>query len=114
MNKSTIKLTWFQTQMSGDISYSCILLRSGKSSGVLFHEILGHRLEGQRLKSEEEGQTLKKMVDQKVFPPFLSVTFDPTIKVLDGFKLSGYYDYDDEGTKAERVVAIQNDILKNF
>lgn len=94
--------------------YTGPAILSGRASGVLFHEVLGHRLEGQRLKSEEEGQTLKKMVDQRVLPQFISVTFDPTIRELDGLKLSGYYDYDDEGTKAERVIAIQNGILKNF
>lgn len=94
--------------------YTGPAILSGRASGVLFHEILGHRLEGQRLKNEEEGQTLKKMVDQKVLPPFLSVIFDPTIREFGGLKLSGYYEYDDEGTKAERVVAIKGGILKDF
>jgi TldD protein len=87
---------------------------SGKASGVFFHEILGHRLEGHRLKSESEGQTLKKMVGVKVLPEFMSITFDPTIRNYQGLPLSGAYTFDDEGTKSEKVVSIENGVLKNF
>jgi TldD protein len=94
--------------------YTGPALLSGKASGVFFHEILGHRLEGHRQKSENEGQTFKKKVNQPVLPDFISVIFDPTIRELQGSWLSGYYQFDDEGTKAERVVAIENGILKSF
>jgi TldD protein len=86
----------------------------GKASGVFFHEILGHRLEGHRQKSEQEGQTFKKKVGQPVLPAFVSVLFDPSVQELYGKKLSGFYKFDDEGTKAEKVVAIDGGILKNF
>lgn len=94
--------------------YSGPAILSGKASGVFFHEILGHRLEGHRLKSEAEGQTLKKKVGEQVLPEFMSVTYDPTIKELYGFALSGAYRFDDEGTRAEKVLSIQNGILKDF
>jgi TldD protein len=94
--------------------YTGPAILSGKASGVFFHEILGHRLEGHRLKSESEGQTFKKKVGTPVLPEFMSVTFDPTIKELNGFALSGAYHFDDEGTKAEKVAAIQNGIMKDF
>jgi len=87
---------------------------SGRSSGVFFHEILGHRLEGHRQKSEEEGQTFKKKVGEKILPEFISVIFDPTRRNYKGLVLSGYYPFDDEGTKAERVGVIENGILKGF
>jgi TldD protein len=29
-------------------------------------------------------------------------------------KLAGYYDYDDEGVPAQRVIAVENGVLKNF
>jgi predicted Zn-dependent protease len=89
-------------------------LLSGRSSGVFFHEILGHRLEGHRQKSEEEGQTFKKKVGEKILPEFISVTFDPTRRDYQGLVLSGYYRFDDEGTKAERVGVIENGVLKGF
>ena len=89
-------------------------LLSGRSSGVFFHEILGHRLEGHRQKSEEEGQTFKKKVGERILPEFISVTFDPTRRDYQGLVLSGYYRFDDEGTKAERVGVIENGVLKGF
>src|SRR6266853_79313 len=39
---------------------------------------------------------------------------DPTIHELAGMKLAGSYDYDNEGSPAQRVEVIQNGILKNF
>ncbi len=94
--------------------YTGPAILAGKASGVFFHEILGHRLEGHRLKSESEGQTFKKMVGEKVLPEFMSILFDPTTRELHGFPLSGSFHYDDEGTKAEKVVSIENGILKDF
>jgi TldD protein len=87
---------------------------SGKAAGVFFHEILGHRLEGHRLRSESEGQTFKKKIGEPILPEFMSVTFDPTIKELYGFALSGAYHFDEEGVKAEKVRSIQDGILKDF
>jgi predicted Zn-dependent protease len=94
--------------------YTGPAILAGKASGVFFHEILGHRLEGHRQKSEAEGQTFKKKVGEQVLPEFMSVVFDPTIRGLHGFNLSGVVRFDDEGTKAEKVVCIENGILKDF
>lgn len=94
--------------------YTGPAILSGKASGVFFHEILGHRLEGHRQKSESEGQTFKKQVGKLILPEFISVIFDPTIKEFNGFKLSGFYHFDDEGTKAEKVISVDKGILKNF
>jgi TldD protein len=94
--------------------YTGPAILAGKASGVFFHEILGHRLEGHRQKSESEGQTFKKQVGKQVLPEFISVIFDPTIREMNGFKLSGFYSFDDEGTRAERVVSIDKGVLKNF
>jgi TldD protein len=89
-------------------------LLSGRAAAVFFHEVLGHRMEGHRQKDEDEGQTFTKKVNQEVLPTFLSVTDDPTIKELGGVKLSGFYEYDNEGSPAQRVPVIQDGILKNF
>ena len=94
--------------------YTGPAILSGRSAGVFFHEILGHRLEGQRLKSDTDGQTFKKRVGEQILPPFLSVSFDPTIRELDKFVLSGAYQFDDEGVRAEKVVAVSGGVLKNF
>ena len=89
-------------------------LLSGRAAAVFFHEVLGHRLEGHRQRDEEEGQTFTKKVGQEVLPKFLSVMDDPTMRELDGVKLSGTYEFDSEGTPAQRVEVIENGILKNF
>jgi TldD protein len=89
-------------------------LLSGRAAAVFFHEVLGHRLEGHRQRDEDEGQTFTKKVGQEVLPTFLSVTDDPTKVEIGGVKLAGTYAYDSEGTPAQRVVVIQDGILKNF
>jgi TldD protein len=89
-------------------------LLSGRAAAVFFHEVLGHRMEGHRQRDEEEGQTFTKKVGQEVLPKFLSVVDDPTINELNGTKLAGAYEFDNEGTPAERVVVIQDGVLKNF
>jgi len=94
--------------------YNGPALLSGRAAAVLFHEVLGHRLEGHRQRDEEEGQTFTKKVNQEVLPKFLSVSDDPTIHELVGVKLAGSYDYDNEGSPAQRVDVIQNGVLKNF
>ena len=87
---------------------------SGRAAAVFFHEVLGHRLEGQRQRGNEEGQTFTKDVGKDVLPSFLSVTDDPTLTTFGNTWLSGNYQYDDEGEKARRVDLIQNGILKTF
>jgi TldD protein len=89
-------------------------LLSGRAAAVFFHEVLGHRLEGHRQRDEEEGQTFTKKVGQEVLPKFLSVADDPTLRELEGVKLSGTYEFDSEGTPAQRVEVIENGVLKNF
>ncbi|HZI55477.1 MAG TPA: metallopeptidase TldD-related protein, partial [Verrucomicrobiae bacterium] len=89
-------------------------LLSGRAAAVFFHEVVGHRLEGQRQRGENEGQTFTKMVGQPVLPKFLSVEDDPTLATLDGVELSGNYSYDEEGEKSRRVELIQNGVLKQF
>ena len=87
---------------------------SGRASAVFFHEVLGHRLEGQRQRGDEEGETFTKMVGKPILPEFLSVADDPTLTTFQGTSLSGHYDFDDEGQAARRVDLIQNGVLKTF
>lgn len=94
--------------------YTGPAILSGRSSAVFFHEIFGHRIEGQRQKNEDESQTFKKRVNQSVLPDFLSVYSDPTLKSLRGTELVGFYPYDDEGVKARRVTVVDKGVLRNF
>lgn len=85
-----------------------------RAAAVFFHEIFGHRMEGHRQKSEEEGQTFTKKVNQPVMPDFLSVTDDPTLASFAGIPLNGHYRFDDEGVAAERVPLVEDGVLRSF
>jgi predicted Zn-dependent protease len=87
---------------------------SGRAAAVFFHEVLGHRLEGQRQRGDEEGQTFTKDIGKEVLPTFLSVADDPTLTTFGKTWLSGSYEYDDEGQKARRVSLIDDGVLKTF
>jgi predicted Zn-dependent protease len=89
-------------------------LLSGRAAAVFFHEVLGHRLEGHRQRDEDEGQTFTKKIGQEVIPKFLSIVDDPTIREVNGTKLSGTYEFDSEGVPAQRVELITNGVLKSF
>ncbi len=87
---------------------------SGRAAAVFFHEVLGHRLEGQRQRGDEEGQTFTKDIGKAVLPAFLSVADDPTRTKFGDTWLSGSYLYDDEGEKARKVDLIDDGVLKTF
>lgn len=84
-------------------------------TGVLFHEALGHRLEGERQRDDDSsGQTFAGKIGDKVIPEFLSVIDDPTLERFNGIGVDGHYRYDQEGHPAERVPLIENGILRNY
>jgi predicted Zn-dependent protease len=86
----------------------------GRASAVFFHEILGHRVEADRQKRDEDGKTLTDKINQPIFPSFISVIDDPTLSKWKEQPLNGHYLYDDEGSKAQKVTVIENGVLKNF
>jgi predicted Zn-dependent protease len=90
------------------------VILSGRAAAVFFHEVLGHRLEGQRQRGDEEGQTFTKEVGKEVLPTFLSVADDPTVTRFGGTWLSGSYEFDDEGQPGRRVSLIDEGVLKTF
>jgi predicted Zn-dependent protease len=94
--------------------YTGPAILSGRASGVFFHEIFGHRIEGQRNKNESEGQTFARQINKPILPRFISVVDDPTMEKAGSIDLNGYYTYDDEGVKARPVTVVENGILKNF
>ncbi|MGI8989370.1 MAG: TldD/PmbA family protein [Bryobacteraceae bacterium] len=87
---------------------------SGRASGVFFHEIFGHRIEGHRQKDEAEGQTFTHSVGEKVLPEFLSVVMDPTRRQAAGQDLNGWYTFDDEGVPGRAVRVVDKGILRSF
>lgn len=87
---------------------------SGRAAGVFFHEIFGHRIEGHRQRDETEGQTFGQAVGKPVLPEFLSLYSDPTLRHAAGKDLNGWYDFDDEGVPARRVLLVEKGILRTF
>ena len=82
---------------------------------MIFHEIFGHRIEGQKKeKRENQSQTFRDRVGQRVLPDFISVYSDPTAKKYGTTQLAGYYKFDNEGVKAQKVTVVENGVLKNF
>jgi TldD protein len=94
--------------------YNGPAILSGRASAVFFHEVLGHRLEGQRQRGDEEGQTFTKLLNKPILPTFLSVADDPTLTQFHGQPLSGHYAFDDEGQPARRVQLVDAGVLKTF
>jgi len=95
-------------------TYSGPAILSGEASGVFFHEIFGHRVEGHREKDPTSSQTFKKSVGEPILPEFIDVIFDPTIRERNEIDLSGYYRFDDQGVDAQKVVSVENGIFKSF
>jgi TldD protein len=90
-----------------------VLLR-GKAAGVFVHEVLGHRSEGHRQKDEDEGQTFRDKVGERLLPESISIIDDPTVEVLAGEHLNGYYRYDQEGTPASPAVLVESGVYRGF
>ena len=94
--------------------YTGPAILSGRASGVFFHEILGHRLEGHRQKAEHEGQTFKAKLGEHVLPKNFSVSFDPNLRTFGSTELIGSYKFDNQGVRAQRVVVVEDGILMGF
>lgn len=95
-------------------SYSGPVLLYPKPAGLLFHEVLGHRLEGNRLLSDDEGRTFKDKIGEKICHPSISIYDDPKLRTFADTPLLGYYPYDDEGTEAVRADLVKDGVLKSF
>lgn len=95
-------------------SYTGPALLTGAASGVFFHEIFGHRIEAQPMKSNADGRTFTNLIGKPVLPATMSVYDDPSLTHYQGAPLNGYYKYDEQGAKGTRVDVVENGILKDF
>ncbi len=85
-----------------------------EAAGILFHEAIGHRLEGERQIDDTQGQTFSERVGTQIIPSFLSIEDNPSLYDFNGGSLLGYFVYDDQGVKGKRVSLVKNGILRNF
>lgn len=94
--------------------YSGPALLEPEATGVLFHETLGHRLEGERQDDDNEGRTFKGQIGAAILPTFLSLVDDPTLKLYGSTPLNGHYAFDDEGVPAQRAVLVDAGVLRSY
>jgi predicted Zn-dependent protease len=94
--------------------YTGPALLAPEAAGVLFHEAVGHRLEGERQNDDKDGHTFKGQVGKPILPFFLTILDDPTARGLNGVSLSGYYRFDDQGVPGQRAVLVEKGVLKSF
>jgi predicted Zn-dependent protease len=88
-------------------------LLAGQAASTLFHEALGHRLEGDRLVARGETRTFAHKVGQRILPEGLDVYDDPTLS-HDGQPHWGSYRIDDQGVPAKRAVLVEDGYLRGF
>jgi TldD protein len=86
----------------------------GRAAGVFFHEVFGHRIEGHRQKDTTGGQTFASYVGKDIAPSWLSIYDDPHLVTLNGVQLNGFYRFDDEQVRAQRVQLIDKGKLVGF
>lgn len=94
--------------------YAGPAILSPAATGVFFHEIFGHRIEGHRLQSVDDGQTFKDKLGNEVLPEGFNVYSDPSLTRWENQDLIGAYKYDDQGIEGQKVLVVENGILKNF
>jgi TldD protein len=87
---------------------------SPDATAVLFHEAIGHRLEGDRLRRDKDGKTFLKKIGQRILPEFVTVVDNPSLESYQGTPLIGHYHTDDQGQVSREVVLIDHGVLKSF
>ncbi len=89
-------------------------LLSGQAAATLFHEAMGHRLEGERRIARGETRTFAHKIGQRVLPEGLNVFDDPTMKRFGAQSVWGSYRVDDEGVPARKATLVENGVLCGF
>lgn len=95
-------------------AYSGPVLLDPRPAGLLMHEAIGHRLEGNRLLSSGEGQTFRDALGSQLLPEVLSMYDDPTLSAFEGQSLVGHYLYDDEGVPASRADLVDRGKIRGY
>ncbi len=95
-------------------AFSGPVLLDPKPAGLFFHEVVGHRLEGSRLLSLEEGSTFRDLKGKRLTPDFIDIIDDPTLDSFGKQATLGFFDYDDEGSKSKSTLLVEKGILKRF
>lgn len=89
-------------------------LLAGQAASTLFHEAMGHRLEGERRVARGETRTFANKLGKRVLPVGLNVYDDPTMESFAGQRIWGSYRVDDQGVPAQRVSLVRDGVLEAF
>jgi len=93
------------------------VLFSAPAAASTFANLVGDNVLGIKPPLGQPGRTagaFSTSYKSRVLPDFLSVVDDPTLSTLDGRPLLGYYQYDDEGVKAAKVMVVDQGKLVNY
>ena len=88
-------------------AYSGPVILSGNASAVFFHEVFGHRL-------ERKDSEFASMKGHQVLPSDFSITCNPQKQYLGKTPLTGYYQYDDEGSMGQKVECVSDGKMANM
>lgn len=83
-------------------------------AGAIFYDIVMLRLETGRFLREHDERTFANKMNQQIIPSFLTIIDDPMLRSYNNVPLSSHYLFDDEWVPSQRLVMIQDGILKNF
>ena len=95
-------------------SYTGPVLLAPVPAGLFFHEVIGHRLEGSRQLTSDDGSTFANLRHKRVAPGFVDIVDDPTLRRVAGRSLVGSFRYDDEGIRSTRAHLVSGGVLENF
>ena len=94
--------------------YAGPALLGGLAAGLVFHEAVGHRLEGERMTARFEGQTFAQRIGQRILPEEVDIIDDPSLARWQGHSLFGHYEIDDEAVPSRPVTLVKNGVLESF
>jgi hypothetical protein len=101
--------------------YSGPVLFRGAAAGQVVRAMLAEDFSGTPApKGDHPGarsigeSALVSKLGQRILPVGTSVVDDPTLEKLAGQRLSGHYQFDDEGIAAQKVSLVENGIFKRF
>lgn len=81
---------------------------------TFLHEVIGHRLEAEGVKDETTCNPFQGNLGEMVMKEFITLEMDPTIEKFKEHSLYGNYKFDDEGIAAQKVILVENGVLKDF
>ncbi len=88
------------------------LLDPSVSAAVML--AIGSRLTGEEQRNPNGAQIFRDKLGKPVLPEDLTLEDDPTVAVREGEALAGYYEFDDQGVPAQRVVLVEGGLLKGL